>query len=90
MAVTDIKITQTDIDSVAIHTSVAGDRLSGSVLENKQVFDNYPDMIVEHFNDLCDYTETLNPEGDCGLNYTTTEITFICNALGCSASDITL
>ena len=86
----DIPIDQTDKDSVSVHTVVASDRLSGTVLQNKQVFDAYPDLIVEHFNDLCDYISDYMPSGDVGLDYTSTEIAFICSALGCTEADITL
>lgn len=90
MAMTDIKIQQADINDVAISIAVAGDKLSGTVLQNKQVFDAYPDMIVTHFNDLCDYVDSQTPEGDCGLEYTPTEVAFICGVLGCTESSITL
>lgn len=90
MAIADIKIDSTDIDAVAVATTVTGDRLSGTVLQNKQVFDAYPAMIVTHFNDLCDYVQTQTPEGDVGLSYTSTEIAFICNVLDCTESQITL
>lgn len=90
MAMTDIKINQTDIDDVAVHVSVTGDRLSGTVLQNKEVFDKFPQMVADHFNDLCDYIETISPEGDAGLSYTATEIAFMCGILGCAESDITL
>lgn len=86
----DIRIDQTDKDSVSVHTAVSGDRLTGTVLQNKQVFDAYPDMIVEHFNDLCDYIGSYMPSGDAGLSYTATEIAFICSVLGCTESDISL
>lgn len=86
----DIRIDQTDKDSVSVHTAVSGDRLTGTVLQNKQVFDAYPDMIVEHFNGLCDYISSYMPSGDVGLSYTATEIAFICSALGCTESDISL
>ena len=86
----DIPINQTDKDSVSVHTVITTDRLSGTVLQNKQVFDAYPDLIVEHFNDLCDYIGDYMPSGDVGLSYTSTEITFICSALGCTEADITL
>ena len=90
MAMTDIKIDQTDIDSVAVHTSVSGSRLTGTVLQNKQVFDAYPDMLAEHFNALCDYVETQTPEGDAGLSYTQTEIATMCEILGVTESQLTL
>ena len=90
MAIADIKIDSTDIDSVAVATTVTSDRLSGTVLQNKQVFDAIPSMIVTHFNDLCDYINTQTPEGDAGLSYTSTEVAFICNVLDCTESQISL
>lgn len=90
MAIADIKINQTDIDDVAVHVKVTGDRLSGTVLQNKQVFDAFPEMIVAHFNNLCDYVNTQTPEGDAGLSYTQTEIALICDVLDCTESQITL
>ena len=90
MAIADIKIDSTDIDSVAVATTVTSDRLSGTVLQNKQVFDAYPDLIVGKFNDLCDYVGTQTPSGDAGLTYTATEISNICTALGCTEASITL
>lgn len=86
----DIPIDQTDKDSVSVHTVVTSDRLSGTVLQNKQIFDAYPDLIVEHFNDLCDYIGDYMPSGDVGLTYTPTEIAFICSVLNCTEADITL
>lgn len=86
----DIPIDQTDKDSVSVHTVVATDRLTGTVLQNKQIFDAYPDLIVEHFNDLCDYIGGYMPSGDVGLTFTQTEIAQICSALGCTEADITL
>ncbi len=90
MAIADIKIDQTDIDSVAVSTSVSGDRLSGTVLENKQVFDRFPQLIATRFNSLCDYINSQTPEGDAGLTYTQTEIAHICDVLDCTESQITL
>lgn len=90
MALDNYKIIQTDIDAVAVHTTVASDRLSGTVLQNKQVFDAYPDMITTKFNALCEYVGTQTPSGDCGLDYTPTEIAFICSALNCTEADISL
>lgn len=86
----DIPISQSDKDSVSIHTVITGDRLTGTVLENKTRFDAYPDLIADHFNDLCDYISHYMPSGDVGLSYTATEIAFICSALGCTEADITL
>ena len=52
MAITDHKITATDIAQV--HVEMQPTVLQGSATENKQVFDKYPDMIVQHFNDALD------------------------------------
>ena len=86
MAIADIKIAQADINSVAVSSAVTGDRLSGTVLQNKQVFDAFPQMIVTHFNELCDYVES----NAAGLDYSSAEIAFICSALGCTEAEITL
>ena len=53
MAATDLKITSTDIN--AVHVEAQPTVLQGSVSDNKKVFDAYSDMIVEHFNGLCDF-----------------------------------
>lgn len=90
MAMSEIRIDDTDINEVAVRTTITGDRLTGTVLENKQVFDRYSDMIVTHFNALCDYANTLTPEGDAGLDYTPTEVTYMTGVLGCNPGDIEL
>lgn len=89
-AMTDIIIDQTDINAVAVSVAVVGDKLSGTVLQNKEVFDAYPEMVKDHFNDLCDYVNEQTPTGDAGLYYTATEISYICTALGCTEASITL
>ncbi len=90
MALLAYKIIQTDIDAVAVSEVISGDRLSGTVLQHKQVFDAYPGMIVIKFNNLVDYIGTQSPSGDAALGYTVTEIAFITTALGCTEADITL
>lgn len=90
MALDNYKIDQTDIDAVAVSVAVTGDRLTGTVLQNKQVFDAYPGMITTKFNDLCEYVGTQTPSGDAGLTYTGAEIQVICTALGCTEADITM
>ena len=55
MAITDYKIKQSDI--ARVHVEKRPTILNGSPLQNKQVFDAYPDMIVEHFNDALDEIE---------------------------------
>ena len=59
MALTDYKITSSDVNPVKI---VGRDTtLSGTVAQNQQVFDDYSDMIVTKFNALIDYL-ALNME----------------------------
>lgn len=90
MALDAYKIVSSDINPVAVSTAVAGDKLSGTVLQNKQVFDAFPNMIVTKFNNLCEYVGTQSPTGDAALNYTAAEITTITTALGCTEADITM
>ena len=56
MAATDYKITSADVQ--AVHVEAQPTILRGSATQNKQVFDKYSDMIVDHFNDLCDFVDT--------------------------------
>lgn len=91
MALSDYKVSSTDISQNAIQYAVASDRLTGTVLENKQVFDAFPSIIAQRHNELIDeYLAQSFPEGDCGLDYTSTEINYIATVLGCSEADITL
>ena len=53
MAATDYKISSADIS--AVHVEAQPTILRGSATQNKQVFDAYSDMIVTHFNGLCDF-----------------------------------
>lgn len=55
MAATDYKITSADVQ--AVHVEAQPTILRGSATQNKQVFDKYSDMIVDHFNDLCDFVD---------------------------------
>lgn len=89
MALDNHKITTSDINAVHVE-GVTGNALTGSVLENKRVFDKYPDMIAKKFNLLCDYIGTQSPEGDSALNYTSTEIAAMCKILGCTESQISM
>ena len=89
MALETYKITNGEIALVHME-AVQGDSLRGTVLENKQRFDAYPDLIAEKFNALCEYVGTQAPTGDAALSYTATEITNICTALGCTQSEITI
>jgi len=56
MAAIDFKISSADIS--AVHVEAQPTVLRGSAQDNKKVFDKYSDMIVSHFNGLCDYIET--------------------------------
>ena len=51
MAINNYIITEADVQ--AVHVEAQPTVLQGSATQNKQVFDAYPDMIVEHFNGLC-------------------------------------
>lgn len=53
---TDYKISSADVS--AVHVEAQPTILKGSATQNKQVFDKYSDMIVSHFNDLCDFIDT--------------------------------
>lgn len=50
---TDYKISSADVQGV--HVEAQPTVLRGSATQNKQVFDKYSDLIVDHFNDLCDF-----------------------------------
>lgn len=89
-AMSEIVIDSTDVNNSSVATTVPGDKLTGTVLENKQVFDRYPEMIKDHFNDLCDYVGEQAPVGDAALSYTATEITTICSVLECTEASITI
>lgn len=56
MAATDYKISPADVQGV--HVEAQPTILKGSATQNKKVFDAYSDMIVEHFNDLCDFVNS--------------------------------
>ena len=89
-AMSEIVIDSTDVNNSSVATTVPGDKLTGTVLENKQVFDRYPEMIKDHFNDLCDYINEQAPTGDAALSYTALEISYICTTLGCTEASITM
>lgn len=55
MAATDYKITAADVQ--VVHVEAQPTVLRGSATQNKQVFDRYSDMIVSHYNGLCDYVD---------------------------------
>lgn len=53
---TDFKVSSADVQ--AVHIEAQPTILRGSATQNKQAFDKYSDMIVNHFNDLCDFINT--------------------------------
>ena len=53
MAITDKKITDTERNQSYVK-STSGNRLSGTVEENKNVFDRFPELIRTKFNALVD------------------------------------
>ena len=53
---TDYKISSADVN--AVHVEAQPTVLKGTATQNKQVFDKYSDMIVTHFNNLCDFIDT--------------------------------
>lgn len=55
MAITDYKITSAQVN--AVHVGAQPNVLRGTAAQNKQVFDNYSDMIVEHINNLIDFLD---------------------------------
>ena len=50
---TDYIISPADVS--AVHVEAQPTILRGSATQNKQVFDAYSDMIVGHFNGLCQF-----------------------------------
>ena len=56
MAATDYKISTAEVQGV--HVEAQPTILKGSATQNKRVFDAYSDMIVEHFNNLCDFVDS--------------------------------
>lgn len=63
MAVIDYKITQGEIDNA--HVQKQDTILKGSPEQNKTVFDLYPELIKDHFNDFIDFVDGGGlPTGD--------------------------
>ena len=52
---TDYKISTADVQGA--HVEAQPTVLRGDATQNKQVFDKYSDMIVSHFNNLCDFID---------------------------------
>ena len=61
MTLIDNKILESERNSVYVK-STEGDRLVGTVQENKNVFDKYPELIRSKFNELIDLLIT------CGVD----------------------
>lgn len=53
MAIADNKITTAEVNQLHVQ-GVPGDRLTGTVQENKAVFDALPELLVERHNSLTD------------------------------------
>ena len=87
MAMDSYKITNAERD--AVHVEAQPTRLVGTILQNKQVFDKYPDLIKDKHNALCEYVGSYTPS-DGSLNYTSSEIAYICSVLGCTEEDISI
>ena len=58
MALIDKKITDTERNNVYVK-STTGNTLTGTVEENKNVFDKYPEFIRVRFNELIDILTSL-------------------------------
>ena len=61
MAITDYKIvgnTEKRDSASGLRVGAQPNVLRGTAAQNKQVFDNYCDMIATKHNDLCDYLDT--------------------------------
>ena len=67
MALIDKKILESERNSVYVK-GTEGDRLLGTVVENKNVFDRYPELIRGKFNELIDLLIT------CGLDTLVTDL----------------
>lgn len=75
MALINQKILETERNAIYVK-SVPGERLTGSVQENKNVFDKFPQLIMEKYNDLVDLLISLSLDNittDLSNRYTKTE-----------------
>lgn len=59
MAIIDAKILETERNAIYVK-SVSGERLTGTVLQNKDVFDKFPQLIMTKYNNLIDLLIALN------------------------------
>lgn len=76
MSYTDKKITNQEVYDNAVETS-ADDVLIGDADDNKRVFDKYPELIKEHFNDLVDALDTHDGNVDDDLSTITAKLATI-------------
>lgn len=75
MALLNAKILETERNAVHVK-SVPGERLTGNVQQNKDVFDKFPQLIMGKYNDLVDLLISLNLDNittDLSDRYTKTE-----------------
>lgn len=75
MALLNAKILETERNAVYVK-SVPGERLTGNVQQNKDVFDKFPQLIMGKYNDLVDLLISLNLDNittDLSDRYTKTE-----------------
>lgn len=75
MALINQKILETERNAIYVK-SVPGERLTGSVQENKNVFDKFPQLIMGKYNDLIDLLISLSLDNittDLSNRYTKTE-----------------
>ena len=59
MAIADNKISTAEVNQYHVQ-GVPGDRLTGTVQENKAVFDALPELIVERHNGLTDDVKDID------------------------------
>lgn len=75
MALLNAKILETERNAAYVK-SVPGERLTGNVQQNKDVFDKFPQLIMGKYNDLVDLLISLNLDNittDLSDRYTKTE-----------------
>lgn len=76
MALIDFKIKNTERDSVQVK-SVEGSRLTGTIEQNKNVFDKFPQLIMDKYNSLVEGLSALKLDTiitDLANRYTKTEV----------------
>lgn len=87
MALDAYKIT--DAERTANYVGSAPDKLSGTVAQNKNIFDKYADLIRTKFDNFVEYVGThVTTEGDAALDIDAVSVASLCTALECNPSDI--